>query len=46
MVLTGAGYLDGTESIEAVSMMINLSKVGANVRFVSSTRFQSQTVNH
>lgn len=46
MVLTGNGYLDGTEPIEAVSMMVNLSKVGADVTFVSSNRFQSQTVNH
>jgi enhancing lycopene biosynthesis protein 2 len=46
MVFTGNGYLDGTEPTEAVSMMVNLSRVGAEVTFVSSTRFQSQTINH
>jgi len=39
MILSGCGYLDGTETQEAVSMIVNLSKIGADITYMSSTRF-------
>jgi len=39
ILLSGCGYLDGTETQEAVSMIVNLSKIGADITYMSSSRY-------
>ncbi len=45
MILSGSGYLDGTEITEAVSLMIELSRHGAQVEFFAPDEMKPAT-NH
>ncbi len=45
MILSGAGYLDGTEITEAVSLWISLDQLGASVDFFAPD-VQVQRVDH
>lgn len=46
VVLSGCGYLDGTETTEAVSIMIHLSEKGYNVVFFAPDGDQQETIDH
>lgn len=46
VVLSGCGYLDGTEITEAVSIMIHLSEKGYNVVFFAPESDQQETIDH
>ena len=45
-MLHGCGVNDGTEITEAVSLLVNLSKVGAYTECFAPNRAQAHVVNH
>ena len=46
MVLSGCGVYDGSEITEAVSMLIALSKNGAQVKIFAPNIDQAHVINH
>jgi hypothetical protein len=46
VVLSGCGYLDGSEITEAVSVMIHLSEKGYNVVFFAPDGDQQEVIDH
>ncbi|KAF0975561.1 hypothetical protein FDP41_005555 [Naegleria fowleri] len=46
VLLSGCGYLDGTEITEAVSVMIQLSKMGYKIAFFAPDINQEETYDH
>ena len=46
VVFHGNGVYDGTETTEAVAILVGLSRLGANVQVYSPNRPQAHVVNH
>jgi len=46
IILSGCGYLDGTEITEAVSLIIHLTEKKFNIQFFAPNTQQEETVDH
>lgn len=46
VVFHGNGVYDGTETTEAVALLVGLSRLGADVQVFAPDRAQAHTVNH
>ena len=46
VVFHGSGVYDGTETTEAVALLVGLSRIGADVQVFAPNRDQAHVVNH